>query len=205
MSTDPARAQLRERLLEMLAEMELWADDPTAAYERVAEQFYTETGFLALGKSVPLEMSTVGYDEERRRRYDAWHLQRRELRHNTMREAISRLGEPEAPAVKEGDKYCMFRDPSLQRLAQEVIGAIEVSDAALLKAGIRWMRRAEAAEAALLPADAPADRAAWLTSHVDRGHSIIKRESYDECSCGATFHWTPAESPVSAREPEDQS
>jgi hypothetical protein len=39
--------------------------------------------------------------------------------------------------------------------------------------------------------EAREDRSAWLTRHVDLGHSITRREDYDECSCGGTF-WRAA-------------
>jgi hypothetical protein len=79
----------------LLAESELWASDPTAAFEQVAEQFYRETGFLAPGKSIPLEMHLgADHDARRQQRYNEWHLQRRELRHNTLREAAAALRLP---------------------------------------------------------------------------------------------------------------
>jgi hypothetical protein len=49
-----ARVQIAADLEQLLAESELWASDPTAAFEQVAEQFYRETGFLAPGKSMGL-------------------------------------------------------------------------------------------------------------------------------------------------------
>jgi hypothetical protein len=84
-------SEIAERLRQLLSEMELWAADPTAAFDQVAEAFYRETGVMAPGKSVPLEMGAMWTDEERQRRYAAWHLQRRETRHQTIREAIGLL------------------------------------------------------------------------------------------------------------------
>ena len=31
-------------------------------------------------------------------------------------------------------------------------------------------------------------RGQWFTEHIDKGHSIKRRDTFDECSCGATFH-----------------
>lgn len=41
-------------------------------FERLAAEFYRETGMLAPGKSEPMECSYQGRDEERRERYDRW-------------------------------------------------------------------------------------------------------------------------------------
>jgi hypothetical protein len=82
-----AQSRLSVELLAVLDEMRLWSESPSAAFERVAEQFYRETGFIAPGKSVPMEMASTQQDDRRRRAYDAWHFQRRELRHNTILES----------------------------------------------------------------------------------------------------------------------
>lgn len=85
--------------------MELWASDPTQAVDTAAEHFYRETGFMAPGKSVPLEMCREGYDDDRRRAYEAWHRERRALRHATIREAADLLAgdapEPERTTTKD--------------------------------------------------------------------------------------------------------
>lgn len=51
----------------------------TAAFERLAEDFYRETGFIAPGKSVPLEMAATQHDDERRAAWRKW-LNAREQR-----------------------------------------------------------------------------------------------------------------------------
>jgi hypothetical protein len=38
-------------------------------------------------------------------------------------------------------------------------------------------------------------REQWVTEHVDKGHGIARWESYDACSCGATF-WRDAVTPA---------
>jgi hypothetical protein len=72
--------EIAEQLDAVLAEMQLWQSSPSAAFEQIAEQFYRETGFIAPGKSVPMEMASTQQDERRQQRYNEWHLQRRELR-----------------------------------------------------------------------------------------------------------------------------
>ncbi len=46
-------------------------DDPVAATEELAEQFYQETGFMAPYKDAPAAMGPAPY-EERREAYDLW-------------------------------------------------------------------------------------------------------------------------------------
>jgi hypothetical protein len=83
---------LIERLQQLLDEMELWAAHPTLAIERLFEQFHCETGLLAPGKDVPAAMAAAQPDEaQRQRMYETWHQQRRDQRHDTLREVISVL------------------------------------------------------------------------------------------------------------------
>lgn len=87
-------SDLAERLQQVLTEMDLWTADPTLAVDTAAEQFYRETGFIAPGKSVPLEMAATQPDDARQRAYETWHLERRAQRHATIREAITALRQP---------------------------------------------------------------------------------------------------------------
>ncbi len=56
-------------------------DDPNAVFEERAEIFYKETGLLAPGKSLPLEMSSEEMDQKRQQAWDIW---RKELRRKTI-------------------------------------------------------------------------------------------------------------------------
>ena len=46
--------------------------DPVDAFERIAEAFLRETGFMRPGKSIPLEMSNVHSDDMRALAWEAW-------------------------------------------------------------------------------------------------------------------------------------
>jgi hypothetical protein len=82
---------IADRLQQVLEEMQSWSANPTQAFDDAAEAFYRETGIIAPGKSVPLEMGAMWTDEERKQRYEAWHHNRRVDRHNTVREAVAEL------------------------------------------------------------------------------------------------------------------
>jgi hypothetical protein len=49
----------------------------TERFERDAELFYRETGLMAPGKSMPLEMWNTQTEDERRAKWDAWCADRR--------------------------------------------------------------------------------------------------------------------------------
>ena len=82
----PEKAKIRrvaKQLRAIVEDMELYKANPTAAFELMAEQFYRDTGYIAPGKSLPPEMSTVDYDQERHERYKEW-LERRWYRRLTV-------------------------------------------------------------------------------------------------------------------------
>lgn len=85
----PPAERLRERLAAQIAEWELWDADPTAAFEQMAEAFYQETGFLAPGKSMPLEMCGEAMDQRRRRRYDEWKQERKQKCRQLLRDVLA--------------------------------------------------------------------------------------------------------------------
>lgn len=80
-SKDPMwiAGQLAAEMREFLDAELLYDNNPTASFEKLAEQFYDETHMMAPGKSVPLEMPTPG-DEERQQAWRAWTQKRRRQR-----------------------------------------------------------------------------------------------------------------------------
>ena len=63
----------------------------TERFEYYAEQFYRETGFMAPGKSVPLEMAASQPDEARTAAWDRWQIAKREAYLSDLREAIAAI------------------------------------------------------------------------------------------------------------------
>lgn len=65
---------LVDKIIAYAAAMARRAPEETALerFERLADEFYRETGLMAPGKSVPMEMGNVGYDEERHTRWRTW-------------------------------------------------------------------------------------------------------------------------------------
>lgn len=126
-----AAPRLCAELIALLDEMRSWSDNPAGAFERVAEQFYRETGFIAPGKSVPMEMAATQHNDLRQRAYEAWHLQRRELRHKTILDAA------EAISAMYGALSAVERG-QLDDLPPEVASAIQQQvSAAIAKAESR--------------------------------------------------------------------
>jgi len=87
--TAPDRRALVEQLRDMLARDEMGYSE---RFEHDAERFYRETGFMAPGKSEPLEMS--GGDAHQQRRETAWQEwcgKRRAEFHTVLRDAVAAL------------------------------------------------------------------------------------------------------------------
>lgn len=111
LSPSPARPrrvedaeQLQQRFRAQIEEWALWDSDPMQAFENLAAQFYAETGFLAPGKSEPLEMSSVDRDVERAQRYNEWTKARKQTRMLLMRDLLAALHDQEvAQARLEAD------------------------------------------------------------------------------------------------------
>ena len=81
---------LAERLRAIVEYKAAWKRDPSGSFERIAEQFYAETGLLAPGKSVPPAMG--GYDEaERQQRWDEFTARLSAERDATILEAADVL------------------------------------------------------------------------------------------------------------------
>lgn len=57
----------------------------------LADEFYRETGLMAPGKSVPLEMASVDNDAERQQRYVEWERVRRAARRQMLRDVLAAL------------------------------------------------------------------------------------------------------------------
>lgn len=74
------------RLHEELAKIDLGY---TERFERNAERFYEATGFLAPGKSVPLEMASAYQDDKREVAWTTWNLQQKENYRQLLTEAAS--------------------------------------------------------------------------------------------------------------------
>lgn len=70
-----------------------WKRDPSGQFEKLAEQFYRETGLLAPGKSVPVEMYQD--EAERRQRWDEFTARLSAERDETIREAAAALPAPQ--------------------------------------------------------------------------------------------------------------
>lgn len=60
-------------------------------YESDADDFYRDTGYLAPGKSVPLEMGTTDYDDTRAAKWRDWCDVRQAEYVKRLREAADRL------------------------------------------------------------------------------------------------------------------
>lgn len=83
---------------ELIARFRDYLESSTLGYserfERNAERFYRETGYMAPGKSMPLEMGGMFTDEERGIAWDTWNELIRERWKQDMRDAIAVLEEP---------------------------------------------------------------------------------------------------------------
>jgi hypothetical protein len=94
MTETQTRAQaLEQRLAAQIADWELWDSDPTAAYEKLADAFYRETGFIVPGKSLPTEMESVDHDARRRQRYQEWTDARKAERRQMFSEVLQALAQ----------------------------------------------------------------------------------------------------------------
>jgi hypothetical protein len=87
------REELIARLRDYLASSALGYSE---RFEQNAERFYRETGYMAPGKSVPLEMGGSGMfsDEQRGEAWDTWNELNREQWKQDMRDVIAALEEP---------------------------------------------------------------------------------------------------------------
>lgn len=63
----------------------------TDRYERAAEEFYRETGYMAPGKSVPMEMAGSFSEEDRSAAWDEWHKLNLARWQQDMRDVIAIL------------------------------------------------------------------------------------------------------------------
>jgi PAS domain-containing protein len=91
---DTLRAEV-EALHGALAAMVEWfwgrtPESATEAADRVAVEFYAETGFIAPGKSVPLAMHPPWTEDERRAAWDAWVKAKRGALEARARAALDR-------------------------------------------------------------------------------------------------------------------
>lgn len=76
-----AQAVLEAALEAARAEVALWkqpGEDWNEAFERVAEMFRRDTGYLRPGKSVPDAMYYDGLEEERKEAWEKWRAERQE-------------------------------------------------------------------------------------------------------------------------------
>lgn len=82
------RETLVDRLRRYLSQSEM---SHTERFDRSAERFYRETGFMAPGKSVPMEMAGGWDDDERGAAWDAWNTRERATWQQDMRDVIALL------------------------------------------------------------------------------------------------------------------
>ena len=69
-----------------------WGASPETmieSHDRVAAEFYSDTGVIAPGKSVPLAMNPPWTEDERRAAWDAWVKRRRDALENGCRAALA--------------------------------------------------------------------------------------------------------------------
>lgn len=76
------RAELTASLRGLLTFFSHPEENSLERFERIASEFYSETGMLAPGKSEPMDFGYQGRDEERRERYDEWVSERVERARN---------------------------------------------------------------------------------------------------------------------------
>lgn len=65
-------------------------------YDADAERFYSETRFMAPGKSVPLEMASTQPDEERQQAWEAFSLKLRDEFHSMLRDTVAEIRRADA-------------------------------------------------------------------------------------------------------------
>lgn len=96
-----AAAESREKALrEALRHAVEWfwgikPESETESFDRVAVEFYNETGIMRPGKSVPLAMNPPWTEEERRSAWDAWVKRKRDALEAECRAALA-AGERDA-------------------------------------------------------------------------------------------------------------
>lgn len=69
---ETSHAELLGAVSNLLVHFRLPDEDSTGSFERVGEVFLHETGYLAPGKSEPMESWHEGKDEERRIAWEEW-------------------------------------------------------------------------------------------------------------------------------------
>lgn len=82
------REECREKILEQIRRTEM---SYTERFEYDAERFYRETGLIAPGKSVPMEMWSDGMDLRRREAWDKFQIKLRLEYAELMRDAATFL------------------------------------------------------------------------------------------------------------------
>lgn len=67
-----------------------WLDlsDPTATFDRIADEFYRDTGFMRPGKSMPLEMCGVVNEQRREVAWAEWITKKRAAMLTQMQSAL---------------------------------------------------------------------------------------------------------------------
>ena len=69
---EASHAELLGALKALMVHFRLPDEDSTGSFERIGELFLQETGYLAPGKSEPMESWHEGKDEERRIAWEEW-------------------------------------------------------------------------------------------------------------------------------------
>jgi hypothetical protein len=87
------------KALEMRAALEavkVWRGvglDPLEHFEAIGEMFYKDTGFLRPGKSEPMECYSEGREEERRKFWEAWVIEKNQALNDRVAAALTLEGE----------------------------------------------------------------------------------------------------------------
>jgi predicted phosphoadenosine phosphosulfate sulfurtransferase len=104
-------AKLSERLKVMVARNRLGYSE---RFEQDAERFYAETGFMAPGKSVPLEMASSNSEEEREEAWAKWTDGLREEWYREMESTIAVCAAVEAFQAADKARRGLHKTPYVE-------------------------------------------------------------------------------------------
>ena len=175
-------AQLQSRLLEWEADTHLGYSE---RFEKQAEEFYRATGFMAPGKSVPMEMSSTQNEEQRTAAWDEWQVARQQRFRDDMIAAATALDQHAAtvraldvfPAIEDVlAKHCRGRmsERTTRENVAELIDRILTLDTKHVQQLQKAEADREAHAEALKAAQGDAER------HMVRANEeIARREQYE--------------------------